>query len=107
MCFVDDFTAWIVGPTIKGNTQAIQDRILLVLAKWERTSGTTFEAEKTQFIHLQGRLVKTVKPALIFKGAPIQPQPTMKLLGVLLDRRLTYREHIAKCVNKAYKAVAA
>ncbi|MFT8072787.1 hypothetical protein, partial [Salmonella enterica] len=65
------------------------------------------EAEKTQFIHFQGRPVKVDKPPLMFKDAPIKPQATIKLLGVLLDERLTYREHIAKCANKAYNAAAA
>lgn len=39
MAFVDDYSAWIIGPSAKDNTQTIQDDIIPMLEKWERTSG--------------------------------------------------------------------
>jgi hypothetical protein len=52
MAFVDDYSAWIIGPSAEENTQVIQDKVVPILEKWERTSGARFEAAKTSFIHL-------------------------------------------------------
>jgi hypothetical protein len=45
MAFVDDYTAWVTGPTADANregVQAIIDRAM----DWERRSGATFEGTK-------------------------------------------------------------
>ena len=36
MAFVDDYPAWIVGPSARRNTAQIQEEILSLLRKWER-----------------------------------------------------------------------
>jgi hypothetical protein len=46
MAFVDVYSAWITGPSAKDNTKTIQDEIMPMLKKWERTSGAKFKTEK-------------------------------------------------------------
>jgi hypothetical protein len=46
IAFVDDYTAWVSGPTAQSNRRGIQAIIDKAL-DWERRSGATFEAEKT------------------------------------------------------------
>ncbi|KAJ3498250.1 hypothetical protein NLG97_g1279 [Lecanicillium saksenae] len=48
--FVDDFTAWVAGPTALLNHQKIQSIIENALA-WERRSGAIFDIKKTAIIH--------------------------------------------------------
>jgi hypothetical protein len=50
IAFVDDFTAWVTGPTAQSNREDIKTIINEAL-DWERRSGTTFEVEKTVIIH--------------------------------------------------------
>jgi hypothetical protein len=51
MAFVDDYSAWIIGSSVENNTLIIQNEIILMLEKWDHTSGARFEAEKTPFIN--------------------------------------------------------
>ena len=51
MGFVGDYTAWVTGETSEENTQKIQRDIIPRVTQWEKQSGATFEADKTQFIH--------------------------------------------------------
>lgn len=48
--WVDDFTAWVIGPTVQSNREGITTIINEAL-DWEKRSGATFEADKTAIIH--------------------------------------------------------
>jgi hypothetical protein len=50
IAFVDDFTAWVTGPTAQSNREGIKAIINEALDR-ERRIGATFEAEKTAIIH--------------------------------------------------------
>lgn len=45
--------------------------------------------------------------SLIFNGVCIQPSPNLKLLGVVLDQKLKYQEHIGNAVKRGIAAVLA
>ena len=57
IAFVDDFTAWVTGPTAQGNRKGIE-AIINDALDWERRSGATFEAEKTAVIHFTKKSYK-------------------------------------------------
>lgn len=65
MAFVDDYTAWVAGPSAEANRagiQAIIDRAL----DWERRNGTQFEGEKTavvQFYTEQEAILENAVPS--------------------------------------------
>jgi hypothetical protein len=50
MAFVDDYNAWVTGPSAEANREGIQATIDQAM-DWERRSGATFEGEKTVIIH--------------------------------------------------------
>ncbi|KAM4058408.1 endonuclease-reverse transcriptase domain-containing protein [Hirsutella rhossiliensis] len=50
IAFVDDYSAWVTGPTAESNRDGIQSIIEDAL-DWEKRSGATFEADKTSVIH--------------------------------------------------------
>lgn len=50
IAFVDDFTAWVAGPTAEGNSEGI-NAIIEKAMDWERGSSAISEAEKTAVIH--------------------------------------------------------
>lgn len=52
MAYVDDYSAWTIGPSAAENTLWLQQEVIPLLEKWERESGAVFDAGKTSFIHL-------------------------------------------------------
>ncbi|KAJ6439206.1 reverse transcriptase [Purpureocillium lavendulum] len=50
VAFVDDYSAWVTGPTAEANRAGLESIINNAL-EWEKRSGATFEADKTTIIH--------------------------------------------------------
>ncbi|XP_044718732.1 endonuclease-reverse transcriptase domain-containing protein [Hirsutella rhossiliensis] len=68
IAFVDDYSAWVTGPTAESNRDGIQSIIDDAL-EWEKRSGAT--------------------------GNDVKPKDNVKLLGVIMDQALRFKEHIA------------
>ncbi|KAJ5300215.1 hypothetical protein N7508_007458 [Penicillium antarcticum] len=103
IAFVDDFTAWVTGPTARDNRGGIETIIKEAL-DWERRSGATFEAEKTAIIHFAPKTYKLEQDSFTIKGQSVEPKEKVKILGVLMDTRLKYKEHIARAASKGLEA---
>jgi hypothetical protein len=66
------------------------------------SKGLTINASKTQFIIIKSSNKRLLAPGEItIDGHTISAQPTVKLLGVTIDRHLTFKDHVqgvtAKC----------
>lgn len=106
MAFVDDYTAWVTGPTADANRagiQAIIDRAI----EWEKRSGATFEGEKTAILHFTRIATRSSTTPFIIKGETVQPKENAKILGVILDTELRYKQHIARTATKGLAAAMA
>ncbi|KAJ5198762.1 uncharacterized protein N7498_007879 [Penicillium cinerascens] len=85
IAFVDDFTAWVTGPT-------------------EKRSGATFEADKTAIIQFAPKARKVDQEPFTVKGQTVEPKNKVKILGVLMETRLKYKEHIARAASRGLEA---
>jgi ribonuclease HI len=103
IAFVDDFTAWVTGPTAQSNREGIE-AIIAEALDWEKRSGATFEADKTAIIHFAPKAHKTDQEPFTIKGQTVVPRDHVKILGVLMDTRLKYKEHIARVASKGLEA---
>ncbi|KAJ6041450.1 hypothetical protein N7460_006840 [Penicillium canescens] len=103
IAFVDDFTAWVTGPTAQSNRHGIETIVNEAL-DWERRNGATFEAEKTAIIHFAPKAHKLDSEPFTIKGETVEPRDHVKVLGVIMDTRLKYREHIARAASKGLEA---
>src|SRR5438045_5705319 len=95
--------AWVTGPTAQSNQEGIE-AIIKEALDWERRSGATFEVEKTAIIHFTCKLYKTESEIFTIKGQSIQPKDCVKILGVVMDAKLKYKEHIARATSKGLEA---
>lgn len=84
---MDDFTAWVTGPTAHSNRNGIATIIESAL-EWEKRSGTTFEADKTSIIHFTHDDLKADKLPTDVKGRMVQPKHQVEVLGVIMDSKL-------------------
>ncbi|CRG92890.1 hypothetical protein PISL3812_09965 [Talaromyces islandicus] len=95
--------AWVTGPTAQSNREGI-DAIINEALEWERRSGATFEAEKTAIIHFTPKAYKSEQEPFTIKGQTVEPKDHVKILGVIMDTRLKYKEHIARAAAKGLEA---
>ena len=106
MAFVDDYNAWVTGPSAEANREGIQ-AIIDRAMEWERRSGATFEGDKTVIIHFTRRPDRISSRPFTIKGEAIAPKETAKILGVILDSGLRYVQHIGKATTKGLLAAMA
>jgi hypothetical protein len=106
MAFVDDYTAWVTGPLAeanRGSIEAIVERAL----EWERRSGATFEGDKTSLVHFTRDPRRTNMIPVTVKGKPVVPRSNAKILEVIMDPELRFKEHIANAATKGLNAAMA
>ena len=72
------------------------------LTSWGHTCGLKFNAEKTIAVHFS-RKRKTSPYKLKLEGQEINYSNSAKYLGVVLDRKLSWREHIEQKITGARK----
>ncbi|KAI4732297.1 hypothetical protein E4T50_17119 [Aureobasidium sp. EXF-12298] len=101
--FVDDYSPWVVGDDVDQNIKALQTTIIPKAERWARESGATFEPSKTGLIHFTRRSEegKQTGPDLQFQGQDITPSEHLKLLGVTLDSKMKFHQHVARMTAKA------
>lgn len=104
IAFVDDYSAWVTGDSLESNVAKFQTQVVDPLERWAIGSGAIFRPDKSYMIHFTRNKKKLSAPAgdlsLVLNGAAIKPTSRFKLLGVVLDQRLQYQEHISKAAKK-------
>ncbi|KZS86791.1 hypothetical protein SISNIDRAFT_393047, partial [Sistotremastrum niveocremeum HHB9708] len=69
--------------------------------------GLVIDKVKREFLHLTRRTRdKSISPSITLRSsdgtvAELQPQTTVKWLGVLFDRKLTFLEHVKSLADRA------
>lgn len=107
IAFVDDYTTWITGPSAEQNTKLLQETVVARAERWAISSGATFEADKTAFIHFTRTTGKWSEDALVVKEKEIHPQREVKILGVVLDHELRFQQHVARAAKRGVAAALA
>lgn len=72
--------------------------------EWERWSGATFEEDKTVIIYFTRHPKCTDESLYIIKGQTINPKKSSKILGLVIDLELQYKEYIAKAATWSLRA---
>jgi hypothetical protein len=93
----------VTGPTAESNRNGIKEIIKKAL-DWERRSGATFEAEKTAIIHFTWKAYKSDAEHFAIREQLVRPKTQVKILGMIMDAGLKYKEHIARAATKGLKA---
>ena len=95
IAFVDDYTAWVVGKTAAENLDRLKTVVQLA-TRWESRSGASFEGEKTSFTHSTRNSQQSPDEPITVKGQDVRPTPSVKILGLIMDSELRYKEHTAR-----------
>ncbi|KAK4065820.1 hypothetical protein Purlil1_14013 [Purpureocillium lilacinum] len=90
IAFIDDYSAWVTGPTAEANRA--------------KRSGATFETDKTTIIHFTRTKARSSNTSFWVEGLEVKPKDSAKILGVIIDAGLRYREHVASAAAKGLTA---
>jgi ribonuclease HI len=105
--FIDDYFRWRIGRSAEENLAKIQSEDIPRIESWARRTGSCFAAEKTELIHLTRRRSEQLQGQVIMNGKTVKPSPTAKLLGVIFDHELRWKEHVQQAIKRATKVAVA
>nr|XP_037877477.1 uncharacterized protein LOC119631031 [Bombyx mori] len=105
--FADDVVLVFDGETGLG-IERTANRVLSSVEKWGKNNKLKFAPHKTKAMLITKKL-KFDAPKLNMGGTTIQMSDEIKILGLIIDKKLTFNNHVKTATNKAiqiYKQVA-
>jgi hypothetical protein len=107
--FVDDTNLVAWGDTAKDNCRRLDAAHSRCIA-WAKRYGATFAPEKYHLIHFTKRRrdpTGDLASGVQIGSHPVKPEPTLRVLGVWVDPKLTWKEHIQRAASKGLAAFEA
>ena len=99
--YADDFLLLTIGQDLQRMQIDMQIAINMI-CRWARDNKLTFSAEKTKCM-IFTRKHRYEKPRLHIEGQPLEYVESFRYLGVILDRKLNWTEHVETQCEKAKK----
>ena len=100
--YVDDLLIYCSGRCLSSLERRIQTAINKV-HKWAMSNGFTFSSSKTTSIHFHRKRGRQEPPRLTLDGAPIMHASSIKYLGMILDQKMTWKDHITQLKTDTIK----
>ncbi|XP_044748699.1 uncharacterized protein LOC123309578 [Coccinella septempunctata] len=101
--YADDLIIYCRGKSTKTTSLQIQATIDQ-LQQWSNNIGLKFSTTKSKIIKFSRRTTSTISPHILLNGVPLPVVETHKILGVIFDSKLTWKEHIVNlktnCMRK-------
>ena len=111
MGFVDDYSSWVTGESVEENMSTLQNVVVPRAIQWATRNGAKFEGEKTTLIHFTHfrKTKKIARPlqALRIEEAVVAPSQSAKILGVIFDRELMFKDHVARAAKRGWQGIQA
>lgn len=107
MGFVDDYSRWAVSDSIERNMAVLNDKVVPRALQWAQDSGATFESDKTVLIHFSrnSRKMTTSVPLRVGQHT-VQPSTKERILGVIFDSELRFKDHLAKVKTRGWRSAS-
>ena len=107
MGFVDNYTRWAISDTIDKNMSILNDKVVPRALQWAKDSGATFEGDKTILMRLTRNKRKLQHQALLplnVNGHEAMPTESERILGVVFDNKLQFKNHMSKVKARGWKS---
>jgi hypothetical protein len=92
--FINNYFQWQTGASAEDNIRKLQEEDIPRIEGWARKTGSLFAAEKTELIHLTWSKKQHGIGQIVMDGKIIKPANIVKLLGVIFDKEMRWKEHI-------------
>ena len=100
--FADDTAIWKTGKNVKLLAKQVQQSINYI-EDWCNKWGFKVSVAKTKAVLFHRG--KTKKYKLNFRGIPLEQEKKVKFLGLIFDKRLTWKDHIEYLTNRCKKRI--
>ena len=97
--YADDTSMLRIGNTLGDTTDMVTADVNAVL-QWGRENGVNFDHEKTEVMHFS-RHRNQHNPIVMHEDNPKSAKPSMRWLGIHLDRQLRFKTHVEQWAAKA------
>lgn len=108
--YADDVASCKISPSLQENSLALTATLTQAL-EWGRSEGITFDPDKSELLHFSRKHAdKNNSPSIAtgsFVVSESTERPYLRWLGVLFDRRLTFKYHALIQAAKALKTAKA
>ena len=101
--FIDEISLIATTASIRGNITLLQKAVNELLQLGNRNT-VKFDIEKTELIHFFINNKKLPSETIIINNKRIEAKKIIRWLGVYLDSRLTYKQHIKEKLLNAERA---
>src|SRR6202042_1777919 len=99
---MDDFTITVTLNLAKSDCKKLE-KIALELMSKAKEAAISFNVSKIELIHFYSKRT-TIEEGLKLGDIEIFPKPLVRWLGVFLDSKLTFKQHIKIRISKAKAA---
>ena len=104
--YADDVALLATSPSLKANCESLSKSLSEAL-DWGASEGVTFDPLKSELIHFTRKRPGPQPPPFVQAGdhkvVVNTEKPTLRWLGVLFDRTLSFKWHAKSLAAKAYK----
>src|SRR5579859_7580749 len=97
--FIDDITYGVQGESDEENTKELR-KMLMRAEKWREGHGARFETSKYVLIHFTKNRNRHTTARIDMGDTTIKPANEAKYLGVIFDRKLSFKHHIQDASKK-------
>ena len=102
--FVDDTNLFCNGPNLNDLIEEINEELKLVYT-WVKVNKLSLNIEKTNFMLFMPKNFPCLKVSVVFDNHPINEVHHTKFLGVIIDYKLKWKEHIDYISKKIAKGI--
>jgi ribonuclease HI len=116
--FVDDTAFLVAGNTFQENNDKLRDMMTRPngATEWSTSHNSNFEVDKFALLHISrklepdpnrpGKQKPIARPPLHLENHTINPSPSHKFLGIILDQSLNFKEQANYALGKGEKYAA-
>lgn len=99
MYYADDIVLLSIGKLPATVRKKLQRAVQAVDA-WSKRTGFDISAEKSKVIHICKRRKHRAVPSIKIRDQPLEEVKSAKVLGVVVDNRLSFKQHAGELRQK-------
>ena len=103
LSYIDDLSLSTSSTSLKKNVKILEQQVRL-LSHQGKNLAIMFDIAKTELIHFTAKKERKERSLQLPDNTIVEPKDTIKWLGIHIDNRLSFKEHIATRVSQARKA---